>query len=101
MCERLWCFMDGLFFPILIALAVMLGMWGLVSVVTGSGSRERKRLNERLTSEGRQSSSASTQEFRAITLKVDVQGLPPFLAEMKFVQSLHRKLILAYPGMTL
>jgi len=95
--------MDGLIFPILIASAVALMIWGLGRIIADANRGEKKKLSRRLSTEGQQQTSGigGSGEYRPITIQLDVLGVPEALAKYAFIQSLNRKLVQAYPTTTL
>src|SRR5688572_2329214 len=97
--------MDGILVPILVAASVGTFAWGLVAALTGAGRGERKRLQERLSGDGRLDFQGHTGGLgangRSITIQLAVVGLPAFLAKRPFIQALNRRLLQAYPQRTL
>src|SRR4051794_3334916 len=91
--------MDGLALPIIIALAIGLLIWGLFKILANPEGRERKRLAQRLSNEGKLAAPVGF-ENKTIVRQVEVVGLPPALARQPFVQKLNRALMQAYPGTT-
>ena len=96
--------MESLALPILIAATVMLATFGLVKVVASPDRREKRKLSERLSTERSYDSPTSSlgtaaggAPAKSITYQTEVQGLPPFLAKLKFIQNLNRSLIQAWP----
>src|SRR3954467_15862100 len=92
--------MESLIFPILIALTVGMGCWGLTRVFPDENRGQRKKLAQRLSTEGKVGATMAGPENRQIVLQLDVAGLPPFLARQPIIQRLHRRLIQAYPRLT-
>jgi tight adherence protein B len=99
--------MDGILIPILVAGTVATLVWGLVAVVTGIGAGDRKKLQERLTGEGRtdaQGFSSTTGSIangtKSITFQLQVVGVPAFLADRPFIQALNRRMLQGYPEKT-
>jgi tight adherence protein B len=92
--------MDGLLFPILIAAAVMLLIWSVARLAAGGPERQKRKLAERLSTEGRHDGRPET-EVRPITLRLEVVGLPPFLADQPFIQALNRRVVQAFPNTSL
>lgn len=95
--------MDGLLLPILVAAAVASFVWAVVAAVTGSGRGTRRKLQQRLSVEGgRQDGSAAAMPGnRSILVRLEITGLPEFLAARPFIQRLNRRLLQAYPDRTL
>src|SRR5215203_229705 len=88
-----------LLLPILIAATVALLIWGVTRLFTDGTKRERKRLAERLSTEGK--ADPLENGNRPITRQLEVVGLPPALARQPFIQALNRHLLLAMPGTSL
>lgn len=88
--------MDGLLLPILIAATVALAVWGLARLVTGAALGEKRKLQQRLSTEGRLDLGSVSAATR-VTLQMGDSGLPPLLGRVRFFQSLNRKLVQAYP----
>lgn len=91
--------MDGLALPIIISLAIGLLIWGLFKMLANPEGRERKRLAQRLSNEGKLAAPVGF-ENKTIVRQVEVVGLPPALARQPFIQKLNRALMQAYPGTT-
>jgi tight adherence protein B len=98
--------MDGMLVPLIVAAAVATFAWGLIAIVTGSGRGERRKLQERLSGEGdggstgygrNRGNSNDPLGGKSITLQLDVQGVPEFLADRPFIQALNRRMLQAYP----
>src|SRR4051794_34767601 len=91
--------MDGLAIPIIVALAIGLGIWGLFKLLANPEGRERKKLAQRLSTEGKLAAPVGF-ETRTVVRQVEVVGLPPALARQPFIQKLNKALLQAYPGTT-
>ena len=91
--------MDSLLLPILIASVVALFVWGLVSILSGPGGEKRK-LHERLMSDGTITGDKPTLPL-SITLQMEAGGLSALLIKFSPLQGLYRKLVQAWPEMTL
>ena len=91
--------MDSLFLPILIASVVALFAWGLISIFSGGGG-EKKKLQQRLTAEPGTDRGA-TQLPLSITLQMEAGGISAMLLKISPLQGLYRKLLQAWPEMTL
>src|SRR4051812_20774383 len=91
--------LETLILPAIIAIAVGLGLWGVLGVLRGDGT-EKKKLAQRLGGEGSRESDLSEQ-FKPILRMTEVVGVPPWLANKPFIQSLNRKLLQAVPGASL
>jgi tight adherence protein B len=98
--------MESLLLPILIAATVMLATFGLVKVVAAPDRKEKRKLAERLSTDRPYDSPTSSlggtgggtaAQAKSITYQTEVQGLPPFLAKLSFIQNLNRSLVQAWP----
>jgi tight adherence protein B len=92
--------MDSLILPILIAATVGLATLGLVKVLAAPERKDKRRLAERLSTDrpyDAVSSSSSGIAGKSITRRTEVVGLPPFLANLRFIQNLNVKLMQAWP----
>ena len=91
--------MEGLL-PILIALVAGLFVWGAICLVQGFTDKDKKKLADRLGSEERVDANLTTR--RSIVMEqMKTSGLPPFLAKLPLFQSLHSRVIQAYPDFRL
>lgn len=63
--------------PILIAAAAALFCWGVFRVLTGGEGRQRRRLAQRLSNEGRPGVSLASMEVRPVLIRAEVPGVPP------------------------
>src|SRR4051794_12923205 len=91
--------MDGLLLPLLIAATVAMtsiGVWQLASVFL---DKERRKLTERLSTDGRFDPIAPSA--RAIKIQIDSGDIPSLLSRSAFFNELHRNLALPLPGMSL
>jgi tight adherence protein B len=93
--------MAGELAPILIAASVALFVWSLSAMATGPGRGQRKKLQERLSGEGRTDSLGGGAAGKSIIVQLEVKGVPAFLAKRPFIQTLNRRLLQAYPERTL
>ena len=95
--------MDGLLLPILVAATVATFAWGIIAVVAGAQGGQRKKLKKRLTLEGREDGGnpGGSAGQRSILVRLEVRGVPKFLADRAFIQSLNRRLVQAYPDRSL
>lgn len=85
--------------PILIAAAVGLLVWGIISVVANPERAQKRQLNKRLSAEDR---SVSTSSLKAnISLTLEDPALPAVLAKLTIVRKLQRHVIQAYPELPL
>src|SRR5690348_8972976 len=98
--------MDGYLLPLIVAMAVATFVWGVVSIAAGGSRGERRKLQERLGGEGNglgrdRRGGAAAEAAKSITLKLEVQGVPAFLADRPFIQALNRRMLQAYPDKSL
>ena len=97
--------MDGLLLPILVAATVATSAWGIIAVVAGMQGGDRRKLKKRLTLDGRDDGGnagpAGAAGQRSILVRLEVRGVPKFLADRAFIQSLNRRLLQAYPDRSL
>ena len=97
--------MDGLLLPILVAATVATLAWGIIAVVSGMQGGDRRKLKKRLTLNGREDSdnanAGGSAGQRSILVRLEVRGVPKFLADRAFIQSLNRRLVPAYPDRSL
>jgi tight adherence protein B len=93
--------MDGLLLPILIAAVVALLVWG-VSSIFSKGGGEKKKLKQRLSNEGAENEFNQKAALPlSITLQMEAGGLSALLIKITPLQGLYRKLVQAWPEMTL
>lgn len=85
----------ALLIPVLAAAAVGLGVWGFFALTADPERKEKKKLAERLATEHKTDAASSLQ--RSITLQMQASGLPAGLASNPFLQSLHKRVVQAYP----
>jgi tight adherence protein B len=83
--------------PILIATSAALFCWGLFRVFAGGEGRQRRRLAQRLSNEGRPGVTLASTEVRPTLIRAEVPGVPPALAGTPLIQALNRRLAQAYP----
>src|SRR3954466_10012314 len=91
--------MDGSSLPILIALTVALAAVGFWQLAQSVVNPDKRRLAERLSSEGKIEDVASTT--RSITMQLEAEGFTAKLVRFGFFQRLYRRLLQAYPNMPL
>jgi tight adherence protein B len=91
--------MDALILPILVAASVAMLVLGLTRVAGTASRGDKRKLAERLSTETK--SETSPQGPRSITIQLQASGLPPALARLAFFQSLHRRVVQAYPTTSL
>lgn len=92
--------MDGLILPILIAAVTGLFAWGVICFIQAATDGEKKKLAERLGSDDRMDTAATTRRS-IIVQQMEASGLPPGMAEMRFFQGLNKLLIQAFPDWSL
>lgn len=88
--------MDQLLLPILVAATVALVAWSVTRAISGGGAGERKKLQQRLSTEAR-TDVAALVASKPIFIQLEVKGLPERLARTEFIQRLHRKLMAVWP----
>src|SRR4051812_39765662 len=91
--------MDASSLPILIALTVALAAVGLWQLAQSVVNPDKRRLAERLSSEGKTEDLAVTT--RSITMQLEAEGFTARLVRIGFFQRLYRRLLQAYPNMPL
>lgn len=87
------------FFPILVAAAVALLVWGVTVLVINIVKNERGKLSERLS--GTSGTTGASNIAASIVVQSDTEGLSPLLAKSALMRALHRQLIHAYPEASL
>src|SRR4051794_34019943 len=92
--------MDSLLLPILIASVVILLVWGIAVIARGGAVKEKKKLQQRLSTEGKGTSSKEKELPLSITLQIEAGGLSALLVKFSPLQALYRRLVQAWPEMT-
>jgi tight adherence protein B len=92
--------MDALILPILIAAVTGLFAWGVICLIQAATDGEKKKLAERLGSDDRLDTAATTRRS-IIVQQMEASGLPPAMAEMRIFQGLNKLLIQAFPDWSL
>ncbi|CAN5536702.1 type II secretion system F family protein [soil metagenome] len=87
--------METLLIPLMVAAAVGLAVWAFVALTSDPERKEKKKLAERLSMDQKVDNNSGMH--RSITHQMEAQGLPAGMIGNKFMQSLHRKVIQAYP----
>lgn len=90
--------MSDMLIPLIIAATVAAFVWGIISVIGGANSGQRRKLHQRLSTEVSRADVAAMA--KPLTIQLEVKGLPPAIARMGFIQRLHRKLMGIYPNTT-
>jgi tight adherence protein B len=93
--------MNELLFPILIALAAAMAVWGVARVLVDRASGEKRKLAARLSNENRLETPSLDSTFGTIIREVPVLGVPQWMARLAFIQALHRHLLQTFPHTTL
>jgi tight adherence protein B len=93
--------MDGNYIPILIASVVVLGIYGLFQFVSGLLDTNRRKLQERLSTESRPFAGGDSAAARSIRLQTEAQGLSAKLEQISLFKSINRRLQYAYPDLSL
>ncbi len=92
--------MDGMLLPLTAAASVALIVWWLSGQVAGLVRGEKRKLQQRLSTEQTFSRTPGGE-----ALSIDLQGsreeVPDFLARKPFIQELHRRLTQAHPDTSL
>src|SRR2546423_7540644 len=92
--------MDGILFPLLAAAAVTLLIVGGMRIATILVKGERRKLHQRLSNDERPISGIE-DAHRSITVQMEAAGLPPGFAKHPLVRTLHKRVVQAWPDMTL
>src|SRR5438105_15461347 len=93
--------MDGSLLYILIALVAALFVLGVIFLIQGFTDDDKRKLSQRLTA-GEDRVDANAVSRRSIIMQqMESAGLPPGLAKIPALQALHRRLIQAYPDLSL
>ena len=94
--------MEAYLLPFLIAGVGGLLAWGVVCLVQGFTDGDRRKLSDRLSAEGRAPGAVAFDARKSILVaQLENSGLPPFLARLKLVQTMQRRVTLAFPSWTL
>src|SRR5688500_2054542 len=92
--------MDPTLLTILIALAVMLFGWGVAQAIASLYDGDRKKLAKRLTSESSTPDAAASRR-RSIVPQLQASGASASVAGWAACQDLSRKLVPAWPDLSL
>jgi tight adherence protein B len=92
--------MEGMFLPIMAALAVMIAVFATVKVIATLSDPERRKLKQRLSSDARAGDRLSAAN-RNIVLQNELDGLSSALTKWSFFEKVNRMLQYAFPEMTL
>jgi tight adherence protein B len=84
---------------ILVAVAGSLLIFGIWQIVSAMMDPERKKLQERLSTEGR--ADLSSLQSRSLMMQTDAKGLSGLLTRWAPMQKLHRRVIQAFPETSL
>jgi len=87
--------METYLLPIVVAAAVGLAVWAFIALTANPDRKEKRKLSARLSTEQKNEQATALQ--RSITRQMEATGLPPGMAQVKFFQNLHRKVIQAWP----
>jgi tight adherence protein B len=97
--------MESMLLPILIAVVAGLLVWGVICLIQGLTDGDKKKLAERLATEGQFNTGGAGNSFDArrsiVVAQLQNDGLPPALAQIKLLQALQRRVTAAYPEWTL
>jgi len=91
--------MDGMAFPILIAVITTLVLFTLWQVITGLMDPSKRRLKERLSTEGSRVGGGNAQ--LSITMDREATGLSAQLAKVGPLQGIYRQILQAWPDLSL
>ncbi len=91
--------MDGNFLFILVAIAGSLLVFGVWQIVSAVMDPERKKLQERLSTENRIDLNSMTN--RSLMMQTDVKGISGLLTRWSPMEQLHRRVIQAFPETSL
>lgn len=80
---------------LLIALAVALATWGIAQAAISLIKGDPQKLHQRLARDWR--SEADAMLNRSVTIRSELTGIPPFLANSRLIRRLNRRLCQAYP----
>lgn len=86
-------------FPALIAIAIALFAFAAWQAVQSVFNSEKRRLAERLSSEGKYTETAAGA-VKSITMKTEPEGLAAILTKISLIDSLNRALMHAWPGLS-
>jgi tight adherence protein B len=92
--------MDGMFLPILIAAITVLVVFTIWQVVKGMLDPDKRKLKERLSTEGTRASGMSNTPL-SITMQQEATGLSAKLSKLGPLQGLYRQVIQAWPDLSL
>src|SRR5690349_16889904 len=98
--------MESLYVPILIAAAAALFVWGVTATIKGLINGEKRKLQQRLVSEGQGQrlggGGLSSQLPLSITREQEVaaSGASKMLVRLRPIEALHRLVVQAYPNMS-
>ena len=93
--------MDGMFLPILIAVVVILLVFSLWQVVKVMTDPDRRKLKERLSTEGPRSGGGDSGQPLSITMDREATGLSGQLTKLGPLQGLYRQILQAWPDLSL
>src|SRR5450432_356595 len=92
--------MNGMMFPIVVAVAVVMIVFAAAQIVTGLIDPEKRKLKSRLSTGASGAATAASQQNIQFQQN-DALGLTQGLIKFSFFENLNRMLIMAYPEMTL
>src|SRR5262245_1236702 len=91
--------MDPSMLPILVALSVGLIVWTIFQFVSAGSASDRKKLKERLTLSAQDDPIYAQR--RLILRQMEAKGISGILARISLFQNLYRKLLQAWPDVSL
>ncbi len=92
--------MDDMLLPILVAVTVILMVWGLAQIFSGI-SDEKKKLQQRLSGEGKPEDGFDPATFTVVRRKEEISGVSGMLAKLPLMESLARKIMRTWPSFSL
>lgn len=92
--------MEGMLLPILIAGSVVLVVFALFSVLSNVFDPQKRKLSQRLTNEGRPAERSQAAKS-IVNNPMEVAGLSGVMIRVSLFGSLHRKLLHAWPELSL
>src|SRR3954453_18020689 len=93
--------MDSQLVPIIAAAAVMLLVFSAGQIIAGLTSSEKRKLKERLSTDGRSSSSRLDGQRSIVVQQHEQTGLTQILMKVSYLANINRMLLHAYPDMSL
>lgn len=92
--------MQNMMLPILVAVSVALGVWGLIQLATGV-SGERKRLQERLSGDGKPPEGFDPATFTVVRREPVIGGLSSAISQLPMMKGLAQRIVQTWPSFSL